>query len=107
MRRGVRLGQTLRLDASASADPDRDRLRYRWYAYPEAVQPAGQRSAAVTIAGADRAIAAITPTRLCDAPWPTRAPTCDRGTVHVVLEVSDTGLPSLTSYRRIILSVSR
>lgn len=107
VRRDVRLGQTVRLDASASADPDRDRLRYRWYAYPEAGQPAGQRSAVVTIAGAHHAVAAITPTRLCDTPWPTRAANCDRGTIHVVLEVTDDGVPSLTSYRRIILSVSR
>lgn len=107
VRRDARLGETLRLDARASRDPDGQRLRYRWYAYPEAGQPAGQRSAVVTLAGAERPVVAITPTTLCDTPWPTRAARCDRGTVHVVLEVTDDGAPSLTSYRRIILSVTR
>lgn len=107
VRRAVRLGERLRLDARASVDPDRDRLRYRWYAYPEAGQPAGQRSAVVTIAGAGRAVAAITPVRLCDTPWPTRTARCDDGTVHLVLEVTDDGVPALTSYRRVVLSVRR
>jgi hypothetical protein len=45
----------------------------------------------VTIANATTAVATVTP----NTP----------GTAHVILAVSDNGTPSLTSYRRVILTI--
>ncbi|HTV00627.1 MAG TPA: nucleoside hydrolase-like domain-containing protein [Luteitalea sp.] len=111
------------LDAAGTTDPDGQALRYKWWVYEEAgtgipgqpvVTPgprpatAGPQSEAtvkesppaargvrpaprVTIAGDTTARATVTP-RV-------------RGVTHIILEVSDGGEPSLTSYRRVIVRV--
>ena len=66
-------------------------LKHRWWVYPEAgtywaeapIRDAGQPDAVVTVPG--------------DA---------SGRTIHVILEVTDTGRPPLTAYRRVILTVS-
>jgi hypothetical protein len=49
--------------------------------------------ARVTLAGASTARVSVTP----------RVP----GTAHIILAVQDNGTPSLTSYRRVILTITR
>jgi len=58
----ARVGAPVTLDAPRSHDPDGQALSYRWFHYPEAGFVPGQGMAAVTIAGADRAVATVTPT---------------------------------------------
>ncbi|MBD3239903.1 MAG: DUF1593 domain-containing protein [Chitinivibrionales bacterium] len=78
------------LDASGSHDPDGDELSYRWWVYREA----GTYGGAVPVESpADRRTAV-------------RVPVDSAGTrIHVILEVTDSGEPPLTSYRRVLLSV--
>lgn len=88
LRRRVRPGARVALDASRSRDPDGNRLSFRWWVYREAGSYAGQ----VAVEGADATRAGLV------------IPEDAAGkTVHVVLEISDDGSPPLTSYRRVVL----
>jgi hypothetical protein len=78
------------LNAGNSLDPDGQALRYRWWVYPEASTFDGP----VPIRDANTSAASVT------------IPAGARGkTIHVILEVTDDGTPSLTSFRRVILEV--
>ncbi|HEU4722187.1 MAG TPA: DUF1593 domain-containing protein [Gemmatimonadaceae bacterium] len=126
----ARVGVPVVLDAAGTRDPDGHALRYAWFYYPEAGtgipgrsvwasgRPTFDRALApgaaggapgeggipsappsglptprprVTIAGADGARATVTPQVA--------------GIAHVILAVEDGGTPSLTSYRRVILTI--
>ena len=118
-------GTPVVLDAAGTRDPDGHTLTYRWFFYAEtgtgipgrpvatgpevAIGGGGNRDqggipsapeggpreppARVTLAGATTPRVTVTP----------RVP----GTAHVILEVTDNGTPSLTSYRRVILTIDR
>ena len=84
-------GDKVKLSAAGSSDPDGDSLKCRWWVYREA----GSYWAAAPISGADKADAMVT------------VPADASGrTVHVILEITDSGKPPLTAYRRIVLNVS-
>jgi hypothetical protein len=98
------VGTPVTLDAAGTSDPDQGQtLRYTWFFYPEAgmgipgqpVAARGRPGAAplprVTIEGADGPKALVTPNVA--------------GSAHVVLAVEDSGTPTLTSYRRVILQI--
>lgn len=82
-------GKEVLLNASESFDPDGDRLTFNWWILPEA----GTYSGAVTIMDADKEKARIK--ILHDAAGKS---------IHVICEVTDTGNPHLTGYRRIIIT---
>lgn len=90
----TKAGATVRLDAMGTGDPDGDRLSYKWWNYHEPSVAPGQivpplaLTDAGTISASFVAPEVKTPTRF-----------------HVILEVSDSGSPQLTAYRRIIVSV--
>lgn len=83
-------GAEVKLTATGSTDPDGQPLTFRWWTYLEA----GTYWAAPPIAGAETAQAKM------------KIPANASGrSIHVILEVSDTGKPPLTAYRRAILKV--
>ena len=100
------VGKPIVLDAGKSSDPDGQRLTYRWFHYPEAGST-GARPAVMKVDGANTAKATVTPTAACGpSPVLGRAPPpCPGGVAHIILAVTDTGTPKLTTYRRVILTV--
>lgn len=84
-------GGKVTLSAAGSSDPDANALSYRWYQYQEADGYSG----AVSISSATSRDASFV------APAVTTAQT-----VHVLLEVKDNGGPSLTSYRRAVITIN-
>ena len=80
----------VKLTAAGSSDPDGDALEFRWWVYREA----GSYWADVPIPDADRADALLS------------VPQDAAGrTIHVILEVTDSGSPPLTAYRRVVLKI--
>jgi hypothetical protein len=83
------VGTSLRLDAGGSNDPEGDRLSYNWFVYPEA----GTYAQPVRIDDATVAAATV------------HIPTDAAGReIHAVVAATDSGMPPLTRYRRVILT---
>tara|TARA_R110002049_G_scaffold33354_6_gene109693 strand:+ start:1319 stop:2779 length:1461 start_codon:yes stop_codon:yes gene_type:complete len=92
------VGDTIELSAEGSKDPDGDNLTYKWYHYREPgsfTQSGGKAPKPIEIKNADKVNAQLT------IPKPERL-----GTVHIILEVTDNGSPSLTRYKRTIIRVN-
>lgn len=96
----VQLSHALDLEASPAArvelqaqatDPDGDGLRYRWWHYGEA----GTYGGAVKLRSANRSRASLVVPK--DA--------AQGETIHIVVEVTDSGTPALTRYQRVVVTV--
>jgi Protein of unknown function (DUF1593) len=97
--------QTITLDAAGSKDPDGQPLHYKWWVYEEAGLT-GTHGADVSIRNSTAQQTQVAIHSPCRQPWlPGLIPCRGEGIVHIILEVTDEGSPSLTSYRRIILQV--
>jgi len=86
----VRSGEKFSLDAGGSTDPDGDHLSFLWISYPEA----GTYKKPIVFAPENMHRLDLT------AP---RVPV--KETAHIILKVSDNGSPSLSRYKRIIVTV--
>jgi hypothetical protein len=99
------VGKPVVLDTTGTHDPDGQKLHYTWFHYSEAGST-GANLADISISDTHSPKTVITPTAVCRPMW---LPLPDRctgtGTAHIILAVTDEGTPSLTSYRRIILTV--
>ena len=83
-------GDWLSLDASATSDPERDSLSYRWFSYPEA----GTWKTPIPV-GTENL-----------ARWSFRLPEVERPeTAHFIVQVTDKGVPALTRYQRVIVTI--
>jgi hypothetical protein len=100
------VGQSISLDASLSRDPDGHKLNYQWFHYAEAGFVPGVNMGAVTISQGKTAKAIVTPTAACRPVWRPSNRACPTGTAHIILAVTDSGTPALTTYRRVILNIS-
>lgn len=86
----VKSGEGFGLDARASTDPDGDNLSFLWFSYPEA----GSYKKPI-ITTAENAHSAYV-----------SAPKVDKKeTAHIILKVTDKGTPSLSRYKRIIVTI--
>jgi hypothetical protein len=102
------VGQTVTLDASETHDPDSHQtLTYSWFLYQEANSGDGRGLAAVDLKASNTSKTTVTATATCRPMWLQfpgfKCPA--EGVAHVILAVTDNGSPSLTSYRRIVLTV--
>ena len=100
----VQVGNTVMLDAGQSSDPDGQQLHFHWFHYGEAGLADGN-LAALTLSGSDTSHVAIRADAACRPLWLPLIPCKGDGVAHVILAVTDSGSPQLTSYRRIILHV--
>jgi Protein of unknown function (DUF1593) len=91
-------GEAVRLSAQGSTDPDGQALSYRWWHYREA----SAQMLAVKLEGAETAEATAVV-----QPWvhASSAAPLPSYPLHVILEVTDSGTPALTRYRRAIINV--
>jgi hypothetical protein len=110
------VGAPATLDASGSTDPDGHALSYRWFFYPEAgggtpgaplvikgerlLSPAGPGTEGLPTVRDRVTLSTTTGTTTTVTPH-------IAGLAHVILEVTDNGTPSLTTYRRVILRIAR
>ncbi len=93
-------GARVELSAAGSSDPDGDALAYRWFYYGEPgtfLLSSGRTGDPLKIEQAEQSQAWFT------VPGGRSQP---KGTLHIVLAVTDDGAPSLTRYRRVIVEVS-
>lgn len=81
-----------------STDPDGNALSYQWIYYPEPgtfTISAARTGLPITIESADKQNASFTvPTNFGKA-----------GTLHVILAVTDNGMPPLTRYQRVVVEI--
>lgn len=85
-------GNSLTFDASESKDPDGNQLDYKWSVYDEPSTYKGT----VTIEKSSA--------YKCKVLVPSDA---SGTTIHLILEITDKGIPALTMYRRIVISVDK
>lgn len=90
----VHSGETVTLSGKASTDPDGDALTYKWFVYNEVGTMNVGRRGVIELQNADTHSVSF------------EAPATDKvETIHVILQVTDTGSPSLTRYQRVIVNV--
>lgn len=85
-------GNSLIFDASESKDPDGNQLVYKWFVYNEPSTYKG------TITIEESSVSK------CKVLIPSDA---SGKTIHLILEITDKGIPALTVYRRIVISVDK
>jgi hypothetical protein len=117
------VGTPLTLDAAGTRDPDGDSLTHRWFFYAEAGSGIPGQPVSVghpaPVAGGGTAGEGGMPSAPAGGPRepPPRVTLADEmtarvtvipriaGTAHVILAVEDRGNPTLTSYRRVIITI--
>lgn len=87
----VRSGETFRLDSRGTSDPDGDSLSFFWFEYREA----GTCPLPLRFTGAENLVRVN-----LTAPKVEQA-----ATAHVILRVTDKGIPPLSRYKRVIVTI--
>ncbi|MFC5283578.1 DUF1593 domain-containing protein [Pedobacter alpinus] len=84
-------GQKIKLNAERTMDPDGDTLSFNWWQYEEA----GSYNGKIVISNSDNPKAFFT----------VPADAKKGATIHVICEVNDSGVPHLTGYQRVVLTI--
>lgn len=88
----LKSGETIRLSAAGTKDPDGDSMSYLWFAYNEA--------------GTYKGPVSFRPYAPNMYEVPFTAPiVSSEQTIHFILKVTDKGVPALTRYERVIVTV--
>lgn len=87
----ARPGKKIALNARGTKDPDGDKLHYRWWQYQEA----GSYNGIIEIKNAEQQRASFTVPK--DA--------IKGKTIHMIVEVTDSGEPALTRYQRVVIEI--
>jgi hypothetical protein len=90
-------GERVELSAAGSTDPDQDGLTYEWFYYGEA----GSLALATARTGAPLQIENAGQQKA----WFVAPKVAKPETMHIILAVRDTGVPRLTRYKRLIVTV--
>ncbi len=86
----IKSGKKIGFDAGKTKDPDGDELKFKWWQYKEP----GSFDGSIELETTNSKIVTFT------------APTVSKPeTIHLILEVSDSGSPSLKGYQRIIVEI--
>ncbi len=88
----VRCGDRVELSARGTTDLDGDALRYRWWPYQEA----GSYDGNVEIKRSDN----------IDATLFVPSDARPGQTIHIICEVTDNGIPPLTRYQRVVMTIT-
>ncbi len=104
----AKVGTPVTLSAAGSKDPDGDRLAYNWFYYQEAASAISQAAGPDEIVGkrGEDQLDILPRIRIekSDSEEAIVVPQSP-GVAHIILAVEDDGVPSLTSYRRVILEI--
>ena len=83
--------KTVKLNAKGTKDPDGDKLTYKWWQYREA----GSYSGKITLNKIDEIKTSFAVPEDAE----------EGETIHIICEVTDDGIPALTRYRRVVVTV--
>lgn len=106
-------GSTLTFDASKTYDPDNDKLIFKWWHYKDPSASQWWVDAEVdnllikSLDNENRKIdVTLPPPEKCAVELMSRKPIEKGQLLHLILEVTDSGTPPLTSYRRILIQAT-
>ena len=86
----VKPGQSINLSAEGTTDPDGNPLSYKWSVYDEPSSYSG------------KVLISDSTSQKCSITFPE---TSAGSKIHIILEVTDNGQPSLTSYHRVVIEI--
>jgi hypothetical protein len=96
----VKSNEIVKLDATPTTDPDGDNLTYNWYLYFEPgtyllyTDYQSNRNHQLDIENSDKPVATFIAPK-----------TNKQADMHIILEVTDDGVPNLTRYQRVIVNI--
>jgi hypothetical protein len=104
----AKVGTPVVLSAAGSKDPDGNKINYTWFYYPEAASAISKPVSPDEVIGKRGEDQVDAPPKVAiengkaeEASALPKSP----GVAHIILAVEDDGIPSLTSYRRVILEI--
>ena len=104
----AKVGTPVALSAAGSKDPDGNKITYNWFYYPEAASAISKPVSPEEVIGrrGEDQLDVASKVRIENSnAEEAKALPQSAGVAHIILAVEDDGVPSLTSYRRVILEI--